>query len=592
MISPLLSLLSPVESHPLVIIQALRALNAVADTSQLSSPIQIHHEASLQNLLYTQQSLSNVASLLQQSPITSIVRQQIDLSASILCKTCYTEHHRALLAQSGVLEALASKIAPAIVDTCSDPRDTYEPSSSLEGGQVAPPRLSLLLKAVSLVIKGSKPRAAQFLAAPVFGSAFAAIGSHLEHDPAFVIAQNGLQRKSTAVQITLKALESLTPQIPTTSSRSGSASLPQHGPVGSAGVHSRAGHLPQSLSTAIELFHGQGLEYVGDDESPLVPWLIYLFRSQDPVTSLIAAEILVILGRLGLIRRLKDSAFALLLVPSLVRMLEKDPLTLGRSDSHYSSFTACGEKDLVKEEAPAVLAMLTSNNSETQKAAADAGAIKKLSQLLKESFDPLPIDSSSSLWTPDAIPDEPFQATDSSSRLGESGVSAAAYHILRLRESILAALAAIASDKDEYRKEIIDNGVIPFIVKTLKAEPVEASGGVLSNRPSDAESEGRMTLQWNYRDAVLAACGAARALSRSVSTLRTSLMDAGLAAPLFTLLKSQDTDVQVAATAVVCNLVLKFSPMREVCQHICGVPKQFTDFGTGYYEWRYTRPNV
>lgn len=41
-------------------------------------------------------------------------------------------------------------------------------------------------------------------------------------------------------------------------------------------------------------------------------------------------------------------------------------------------------------------------------------------------------------------------------------------------------------------------------------------------------------------------------------------MDAGLAAPLFGLLKHQDIEIQIQATAVVCNLVLDFSPMREV----------------------------
>ena len=41
-------------------------------------------------------------------------------------------------------------------------------------------------------------------------------------------------------------------------------------------------------------------------------------------------------------------------------------------------------------------------------------------------------------------------------------------------------------------------------------------------------------------------------------------MDAGLPAPLFALLKSQDLEIQIAATGVLCNLVLKFSPMRDV----------------------------
>ncbi len=41
-------------------------------------------------------------------------------------------------------------------------------------------------------------------------------------------------------------------------------------------------------------------------------------------------------------------------------------------------------------------------------------------------------------------------------------------------------------------------------------------------------------------------------------------MDAGLAGPLYNLMQRDDVEVQTAATAVVCNVVLEYSPMREV----------------------------
>lgn len=53
-------------------------------------------------------------------------------------------------------------------------------------------------------------------------------------------------------------------------------------------------------------------------------------------------------------------------------------------------------------------------------------------------------------------------------------------------------------------------------------------------------------------------------MSRSVGNLRTSLIDAGLGKPVFALLKYPDNAVQIAATDVSINLVLDFSPMREV----------------------------
>jgi hypothetical protein len=59
--------------------------------------------------------------------------------------------------------------------------------------------------------------------------------------------------------------------------------------------------------------------------------------------------------------------------------------------------------------------------------------------------------------------------------------------------------------------------------------------------------------------------------------LRTNLVDAGIAIPLFRLLSDESLEVKIAATGAVCNLMLEFSPMRRaileqgamrlLCQH-------------------------
>ncbi|KAJ5917119.1 hypothetical protein N7504_001134, partial [Penicillium tannophilum] len=123
------------------------------------------------------------------------------------------------------------------------------------------------------------------------------------------------------------------------------------------------------------------------------------------------------------------------------------------------------------------------------------------------------------------------------------------------------ALASLVPFKDEWRKILCDNGVVPYIIDSLKPRPSDA--------PADAASVPKNTAaDGNPIPTLLAACGAARMLTRSVSTLRTSMIDAGVAQPLFTLVKHPDLEVQIAATAALCNLALNFSPMKEVSARV------------------------
>lgn len=516
-------------------------------------------------LLYTEQHLTSLAQLLSHESSLPMHQQQVTLAAALITKTCGKEWQRKMLTQVGVLEALAIQLSSFVVATANCPiaRNNSAHADELPEA-LKRPGLASILEAVGIIIQNSKFRAIQFLTAP----AFAAILPRAEPNEASGSERTPSLWTSNMVSTppnrltSPNALETLIPQLPISTHRGTSASTTNYPSGATVGL----GKLPQlsrSYGPAVEALQNQGYDFTEDDENSLISWLIYLARAESGVTRLMAAWVLALFYRLGLANRRKEATLAYLLMPILVRMLEKDSKALSSVRNQYDARMLRSPNWLIKEQAPAVLAMLAVESPELQRAAVDAGAIKKLSQLLKESYDPLPPRSSVSLWKPQPTSPNSQEHQSKSSRLGAQGLSPIAYHVMRMREEVLKGLAAVASLKDEYRKAIIDNGVVPFVIESLKPCHTLSSSNI-SAFQRDAAYNDRNTLAGNPRAVILAACAAARGLSRSVSTLRTSLMDAGLAAPLFVLLKHQDIDIQIAATAVICNLVLEFSPMREV----------------------------
>ncbi|KAI0672837.1 ARM repeat-containing protein [Trametes maxima] len=112
--------------------------------------------------------------------------------------------------------------------------------------------------------------------------------------------------------------------------------------------------------------------------------------------------------------------------------------------------------------------------------------------------------------------------------------------VSRLREAALTAIAAISLFDLDIRTALTDD------LRLLPA--IQAS---LSNR---------------YAGVRYAACQCVRALSRSVSALRTNIVDTGLGIAVFQVFMKQDENKQVlyAALAVICNMLADFSPLRTV----------------------------
>lgn len=542
----------------------------MADSLFLSNSDHDTSHDGLLSLLYTEQHLLSITHLLLQQSPSFVAQQQIALAAALISKTCIDEHHRVLLAQGGVLEALALRLASFVVATgCSLNSDNGSGVRPGHDGDIpratSRSKISPVLEAIAAIVQHSKSRALQFLNATALASVFHKPLSDtalLHERKASGSSPNG-SIAPAAHQTPQNAIESLIPSLPSSHLRSSLTHVSNFPPLGALGTSGKQLQATRSFGSAIEIIQSQGLEYMEDEESPLIAWLIYIARSDNEVTGLMAAWVLAILYQQGLAKRGRETAFALLLVPSLVHMLDKDPKISREIPSNYGKCDHEYPDSFIQEKAASILGMLAANSLEVQKAAADAGAIKKLSRLLKESYDEMPPDSATLMWTPEPATSRHPEALDDGSKLGPAGISPEAFNVMRLRGSILSALAAIATDKDDYRKAIIEHGVVPFVIKTLKPEVAGLSSIPQASAPAERALKNTTPFNKICKDTILAACGIARALSRSVSTLRTSLMDAGLPAPLFVLLKHQDTELQVAATAVVINLVLQFSPMRE-----------------------------
>jgi armadillo repeat-containing protein 8 len=114
-----------------------------------------------------------------------------------------------------------------------------------------------------------------------------------------------------------------------------------------------------------------------------------------------------------------------------------------------------------------------------------------------------------------------------------------------LREACLTALASLALQDQQVRGALLDT---PGMPDALHAALTHAS----------------------HTGSRYAACHCVRALSRAVSVVRTSLFDSGLGLTAIGIVlrarPDEDRRVLWAALAAVCNLVIDFSPLREVSE--------------------------
>jgi hypothetical protein len=549
---PLLDALRPGETPSKLVTTTLRTLNQIVgavaqekpwlDTSESSPRSSLAYAVS--ESIYSRSVVESLAEILAQSGGTIKANQQIESAVRLILTTCREENQRKMLVDAGILDLLADKLA-AVAAT----DDAIPTSDAKHSHREELPRscLSDLLEAISAIVKDSHFYTARFLYSQSIQQLF---GWPKERTPAF----------DASLPTQAASWDKLIPRVQTMASKS-DPYIKQWPALGA--YPSVTGESYPRLPSMETLQQPSGRSVITDEsESPLFIWLMYVARRGEGRERLSACWLLALLKKFGERWPLNDPSkttrerhFSYLIIPLVEKMIEESSLISEQAKkANTLSPAARDEQRFVLERSPVVLAELVAGNKSLQTAAVHARTLPTLIQILKKSFD-IPTTSSKPLWQPRSSSHEVKDPSvdSASSTLGRSGLSAHVLHAFRYRESVLLALAAIAGDQDSLRKMVIEMGAATHIIEALVPYSESNKSGTASSAKDG-----------NPDSVLIAACKVTRSLSRSVSVLRTSLIDHGVAQPVFELLTHPNVKVQIAATEVITNLVLDVSPMRTV----------------------------
>jgi hypothetical protein len=570
-----LEYISPYANPAEIVAAALKALTEIVDASIHAGPDSPLTTQTIADNLFAPQHLSSLNAMLSVSSPQYQLQNQVHLAAGLICKLCREDRHQQTLAANGVLDFLAARLASfAVADGVVIPgadviaqRDGLhrvfpEPASTTA-------RLGLILDAIGAVLGDSKYRAHRLINSPVILAVFPPIPSsatkeYIDSDYGLEVpgSDDGHLRNQTAMDFLLPrpALNSrgssVSPATFLATDRIDRQSSTHERPRGfanwSGGARTPASQPADGTTDAMD--------------SPLLPWLIHLVRTKTGYDRLMAAYVLTALYKAGLGKKPnRETSIGLLVVPVLVDMIAK---SFKEENDPKDSKGATALQQAVLERAPLILARLITGSDFLQKAAFDADAVKIIQKLLKKAYEPTPSCPQARYWSPH--PDTGMEVENSSpmAQMGAPGESPLLQHKIRVRESALKAIGALASGKEDYRTAIANDDFIPYIVESINEYPNKPKPP--KERPKDQESElprpgptpGYGT---NPVSVLIAGCYVVRMLSRSVTILRTSLVDHAVAIPIFNFLSHPDVKVQIAATESMINLLLEFSPVREVC---------------------------
>lgn len=518
------------------------------------------------------------------APVTSPLLQTLrNLVAKLISLLCREERHQIELADSGILDALATNLASVIVargfvipgaEAIAQNEGVLDllPDPAAAGVDV-----TVIFEALSAIIGDSRWRASALIYAPAMLTVLPNPGSP-RRSKAMKACANSFEAAglSSVASKDLGVMDCFLPLVPEYQAKF--ATINPFPPLGSSPSReyqssSRAPSLrwissPLSWDPAQpEPFGANAEGEVEETESPLIPWLIHTARVSDGMERIMAAAVVTSLFKAGFANKSREAYMGRLIVPILLQALEDIGPTSSFGEAS-STDVETGINRSIIERSLAVLAKLVVDSDFLQKCAFDCSGIKIISSLLKGAYEPLS-SKASRPWSPTPHNEKSGEREIGfpTSRLGSRGQPPLLAHRIRVREVALKAVAALAG-KDEYGKAFVEQDLVPFIVESLSAAPSKP----IKDRPrsphitlgQDDGTQFDAAYGANPVSVIIASCHALRTLARSVSILRTTLQDCGVVRPAFRLLRHSDIEVQIAVSGLMCNLVTNVSPMRDV----------------------------
>ncbi|KAI0798809.1 armadillo repeat protein [Xylaria sp. FL0064] len=562
--------------HPEIVLAALRVIKDLTVATTSASPSSPINLVSLADIIFTDPHLESLRQILSQRTSNHDAEIQITVVAFLIRNLCLEERHQTALVETGILDALATRIAAfAFTEGYVLPKAEVRAQIEGLGDYIPEPLLSTgglneVLGAVASIISDSPFRVCKLVYNPSILAIFPNFnngGSQYSKSPPEFIVLPGLRPSRPKEPELMDLLLPKTPSYPRVHGYNGgfssvSAQSSRESPTTNGRPSSKLQTSLVSWTPPEENLARSADVDVADVETPLVPWLIHLVRTRHGSEVLMAASVLTSLFKTGFSYKAREASMGLLVVPVLLGLLEDAEARMKESENGWMSRDLRAKLDII-EETPSVLARLITDSEPMQKAAFECGAAKMICKLLKSSYDTPLAATESRPWSPSGNGIDASSNLPSECQLGDEGQHAHVMHRRRVRETTLRAIGALATFKEDYRKAIVDQDVVTYIIDSLSQFPRNSK-----QKDQDMSYRGSSTTkahlpEQNSVSVIIAACYAIRMLSRSVNTLRTALVDHSASEPLFRLLRHPDVEVQNAATACICNLVTEFSSMRE-----------------------------